>query len=263
MWQEQGYNTTIAVVLRANHLSILLKVEKLICHEVSARKLGSIAEADAFAAKARQLLLQHRQERVGNTPVPQPSPENAKRVTAQEAGITALKTRQEWSERLAAGIAEAFHCNLMLQAGSNTVIFRGRESDRAAAAQLYAELAQKAAAACSQEFTEWKQHRRRSHQAPRMLRTDGNAAAYSRRWKQSFLLGFARTICQRFVCDHNCLDTCKHASGLVRIGIKTDCTAKTVQGRPIGGIDLLYDAVYRGQAHAVAVVLDLDRRAAA
>ena len=46
-------------------LSILRKVEKLICHEVSARKLGSIAEADAFAAKARQLLLQHRVERLG------------------------------------------------------------------------------------------------------------------------------------------------------------------------------------------------------
>ena len=248
-------------------MSILQKVEKLIRHEVSARKLGSIAEADAFAAKAQQLLLQdHSKRSVNDGDRSSPRVAAHHPVTAQQAGIPALRTRQEWSERLAYGVAEAFHCQLRLQPNSNTVIFEGRPEDRVAAADLYSALAGKAATACEEEFKKWKQQRRGRRLAGEKL-PSFQKAAYSRRWKQSFLIGFARTICQRFVCDHNCLHKCQHAAGLVRIGKagcpSTETPARVAQGRAIGGSVLLYDAVYRGQAHAVAMVLDLERQSAA
>lgn len=244
-------------------MAILQKVEKLICHEVSARKLGSIAEADAFAAKARQLLSQHRVERIGTTRRGSEHGEvDSQAVTAQQAGISPARNRQEWSERLASAVAAAFHCTLMIQSGSNTVVFRGQGRDRATAAQLYSELAKQASIACMEEFTEWK-GRRRPAQGAVSLSSQSSSAAYSRRWKQSFLLGFARTICQRFVCDHNCLQSCQHAAGLVKIGRPRACRSDAPRARAIGGIDLLYDAVYRGQARAADIVLDVEQRFAA
>ena len=250
---------TEPVVLGACCLSILQKVEKLIRHEVSARKLGSIAEADAFAAKARQLILQHRVDRLAHNCADTLPVVDTDAVTAQQAGISSLRTRQEWSERLAAAVAGAFHCEVVLRSGSNTVIFLGHDKDRKAAASLYSELAGKAFSACEHEFKQWKLRRQRMSG----LNGSDRNAAYSRRWKQSFLLGFAQTICQRFICDHNCMHACQHAEGLVRIGARQECPAKMPQGRPIGGIDLLYDAVYRGQALAIAVVLDPEHRCAA
>ena len=229
---------------------------------MSARKIGSIAEADAFAAKARQLLLQHRVDRLAATRDSSDRQEiDSHPVTAQQAGISAVRNRQEWSERLAAAIAEAFHCSLMIRRGSNTVIFCGKERDRASAAQLYTELANRASAACMEEFAAWKEGRQQW--AVGSGSTSQSDAAYSRRWKQSFLLGFAQTICQRFVCGHHCMHSCQHTTGLVRIGAKVACPASMPQSRAIGGIDLLYDAVYRGQARAVSIVLDIEHKYAA
>ncbi len=179
---------------------------------------------------------------------------NSQYVHAADAGLAARKSRQEWSERLAFAGATAFGCELLLKTGSNTVIFRGAESARVAAAAFYAELAGKAAESCNAEFFRWKG-------TPAGLRIDPMArSVYSRRWKQSFLLGFSTAVCQRFVCGQHCHSQCQHTGALVRMSV----TARETQaGRPIGGMQPLYDAMYRGQAEASAVLADLDRETAA
>ncbi len=241
-------------------MSIRNKVEKLIRHEKSARTLGSTAEADAFAGKIRQLLLDHR--------LPQPELSgpahfeikesgNSHSVHAADAGLAARKSRQEWSERLAFASASAFGCELLLKTGSNTVVFRGGKSDRVAAAALYAELAGKATESCNAEFSLWKRTPAGLAGNPLL---PAARSVYSRRWKQSFLLGFSTAVCQRFVCGQHCHSQCQHTGALVRIGV---AAKETPAGRPIGGIQPLYDAMYRGQAKAIAVLAELGRRTAA
>jgi hypothetical protein len=240
-----GNATPIASYIR--EVSIHAKVDKLIRHERSARTLGSTAEADAFAAKVKQLLLDHRIEQRDLSATQHfkgPELGNSQYVHAAEAGLPSRKSRQEWSERLAFASATAFGCELLLQTGSNSVIFRGRKSDRVAAAGLYAELAAKALESCNAVFFLWK--RTRVDFAGAHMPA-ASRSAYSRRWKQSFLLGFSAAVCKRFVCGED-----------FRIGIPAQEATAVSAGRPIGGVEPLYDAMSRGQAEARSFLAELE-----
>ena len=247
---------------KIKRVSVALKVQKLIRHEQSARSLGSTAEADTFAAKVKQLLLAHRlgADFISEKAVQARETTRGLRVTAEDAGIRPLRSRQEWTERLAFASAQAFHCALLLQPSSNAVLFEGRTSDRLAAAELYSELARRATDACEQEYSRWKalHPQLRGLNAPHFP-----IAAYTRRWKRSFLIGFSKQVCQKFVCGDHCRSQCEHSTTLIRIRPQTEVASRTPSARAIGGIELLYDAMYKGQAQAVAALKALARADAA
>lgn len=104
---------------------LLDKLRKLKAHAESAEKIGSEAEAQAFASKLQDLLLTHKlamtdvewDQREANEPVEE-------RVTDYEAnGLKTKKVRDPFGEKLANIIARAHDCKLLLRSTSR---FNGR-----------------------------------------------------------------------------------------------------------------------------------------
>lgn len=116
--------------MRGNDVLELLR--KLVSHERSARDIGNIQEADAFAGKIQELLSKHKlgmsdvefADREANEPI------EWLYVDPQEAGYGRNKKgRVPWQIYLANSIADANTCRVVL-AGGNRLYFVGRTSDR-------------------------------------------------------------------------------------------------------------------------------------
>ena len=158
-----------------------LKVLKLLRHEESARSFGSRAEADAFRDKALHLIHRYKLNTSGSFEGG-PSSFTARYVTAQSAGLPTRSCRQEWTERLAAAIAQTFGCQLRVSTGTNTVVFAGLSSSCEAAGVLYEQLASAAWTASREAYALWKESR--------PLPLDANMTRDLKIWRRSFLLGF-------------------------------------------------------------------------
>lgn len=107
---------------------IISTLRKLIAKQESLQEAGSEAEAQLFAAKVQELLLQHKL--------------SLTEVEAEEEAVTQVvgdglfrygphkSRRVRWQENLAAILADAFGCKILVGAGSNTMRVIGRELDR-------------------------------------------------------------------------------------------------------------------------------------
>jgi hypothetical protein len=238
---------------------ILNKLQKLMNHEKSARQLGNIAEAEAFAAKAQHILLTHKLslEQTGEEHFSDDDPITHRIVAAEEAELRPRKSREEWTERLADAIARNFLCRLLLLRNSNTVVFVGRRTEREAAAATYLYLVNASLKFCEKEFRSWKKT------VGHGCRTNGRAccAADSRRWKRSFLVGFAIGLDDRLSRARHAAYSQSAAFGgnLVSLRSLDEALDRHVQnisaGRPIGGDDHHCGAYSRGRAHADSVAL--------
>jgi len=111
---------------------VLELLRKLVAHEKSARTVGSIAEAEAFAAKIQTLLAEHK---LGMSDVEFAAREAEEPIAWQfvdpaDAGFGRTKKgRVPWQIFLANNVAEANTCQVVL-AGGNRLYFVGRTSDR-------------------------------------------------------------------------------------------------------------------------------------
>jgi len=122
------------------------RLQKLIAMEQSARKIGNIAEAEAFAAKVAELLFRHNlsmsdieiKEQEQNEPI-------------DREYVAGNKGRSPWMEILAKAVATACFCKHMIIGKTSTQIFVGRTSDRQAAASLYKHLIGCAVSMCNVE----------------------------------------------------------------------------------------------------------------
>lgn len=118
---------------------IVSKLQKLIAHEESARKMGSIAEATIFAAKIAELMQNHNlemsdvevQEEDDNSPV------GKTYVTPGTKGGKVRSGRSKWRETLAQAVAASMFCKLLVVPGKATLCFCGREEQREAAVMLF------------------------------------------------------------------------------------------------------------------------------
>lgn len=108
---------------------ILKKLRKLIEHEKSAREIGSLAEADAFAAKVSELCDRYRIA-VSEVPEAQRADDIAEADwLPMEAGEKEQNRRSNWQIKLGAGIAHGHFCHLIVFCGLNDLRFVGASAD--------------------------------------------------------------------------------------------------------------------------------------
>jgi hypothetical protein len=116
---------------------ILTKLQKLIAHEQSARSVGNIAEAAAFASKIQELLLAHNLDMSDVKGAEHSQEDN---VVGDDFVASTRKTRtghSVWMENLASASARSMFCKFMIETRSNTYIFVGTKENRTAAIYMY------------------------------------------------------------------------------------------------------------------------------
>ena len=115
------------------------RVAKLLRHAESARSIGSIAEAEAFATKAQELMLEHAIEvDVDAYDEPTEDPMGQEYMHPYDiVGKGNWGKRTKWREALARTVANAHFCGLLLHPGSAGLSFYGKKSHRETAAEVF------------------------------------------------------------------------------------------------------------------------------
>jgi len=119
-------------------------LSKLMTHEQSARKIGSIAEAEAFAGKIQQLLIDHKlsmSDVKASDVKPAETPIGEHTVRADALGYGNVKKRWDYLCYLSSIVAEAHFCRTMVSKGMGTIWFVGKEEDRRLAEEIFRYLA--------------------------------------------------------------------------------------------------------------------------
>lgn len=118
---------------------IIDKLAKLLRHQESAKAIGSIAEAEAFATRIQELLTKHKLEMSDIQFVEQETAEpiEDEYVTPRTLGIKHESKRVMWQENLASAIARSNDCSTLISNHSNVAYFVGRKSDREICVALF------------------------------------------------------------------------------------------------------------------------------
>ena len=131
---------------------ILEKLQKIKAHAESAEKIGSQAEAEAFAAMFQQLLLKHKisATEVEVEQLERDEPVDKFQVDWQD--IRVRSTRIAWIERLAGIVARAYFCRILVHPRSSNITIVGRKSDAAIAEYMLVTLVRAAQKIAAREF---------------------------------------------------------------------------------------------------------------
>lgn len=195
--------------------SVLDLLAKLMRHEQSAREVGSLAEAEAFASKVQQLLTAHKLDmsEIQFEQREQFEPIDEVPVSARDIGIKQKRKRVEWQEGLAFAIANCNGCQILVSNWSNTVFFVGRTSDRQACAQVYARFVRMAF-----DLAEKSAEETRDAQRMKCMARNGqwyNGAVFAhwmRAYKSSFCVGFSTVMQVRFSEQSRQMEEAKKAT---------------------------------------------------
>lgn len=120
---------------------VLDLIKKLNAKAESAAQIGSAAEAEAFAAKVTDLLLQYNLS-MDDLPASECREDTVDKelFDPEDFGVKAKRSRVQWQETLAVEVAQANFCRILVQPGRNSVSFIGRRHNREVAMWLYATL---------------------------------------------------------------------------------------------------------------------------
>jgi len=126
----------------AERETILSRLRKMIAHEESARTIGSVKEAEAFAEKITELLATHKlsMSEVEFFEHVEAEPVGRETFRPDDHGLKRSGKRIWWQEELADIVAKANQCRILVRPGSNIVTFVGRTTDRQVTAYQYAML---------------------------------------------------------------------------------------------------------------------------
>ncbi len=116
--------------------SIIVKIRKLVAHERSARDIGSLAEAETFAAHIQSLLLQHK---ISTAEVDAEIRDSGDPIGDSSTNLTTTKV-EKWINALAFGVGTNYFCKVVgeiNQGGKARITFIGREADRLAAVAMF------------------------------------------------------------------------------------------------------------------------------
>lgn len=181
---------------------IVEKLRKLIAMERSARDIGSIAEAEAFASKIQELLSTHKleQSEVELSEQEESDPIDMEEVATDEAGFKSVGKKVMWQLHLADGIAKANGCKL-IGTRTNRVIFAGRQSDRELCKILFIYILELAKDMNERAAKQYKRETLKGVQQlygsmdidPRKLRL------LQKEFKQSWYTGFSDSVKARFI----------------------------------------------------------------
>lgn len=163
--------------------NIVTRIQKLLNHERSARSIGSIAEAEAFAAKIGQLLADNK---LSMSQVEMDAEEKEQPVGMEDvAGRTAA-----WLGTLALGVATSCFCRVL--SGQKRYIFIGRHDNRATAVAMFTHLAMMGKGLSESCFREYAGTDRGRYEVAM-----SSGGGFTRTWKNSFLRGYSNALHQR------------------------------------------------------------------
>ena len=182
---------------------ILEKLRKLIAMERSARDIGSLAEAEAFASKVQELLSKHKLEmsEVELNEQEESDPIDWEHVSTDDAGFRTVRKGIYWQILIADGIAKANSCRMIRDRSNNNVIFAGRQSDRELCKILFLYLLELAKEMSEKAAKDYKRQTLKNVQGlyggmdidPSKLRR------LQTEFKASWYLGFAEAVQGRFI----------------------------------------------------------------
>lgn len=182
------------------------KLRKLIAHEQSARKIGNVAEAEAFAGRINEWLLKHKlsMSDIEVAEAEAKDPIDKQIVEPEELGLPGGARRWEWLEKLASTIARAHFCNIMVWEGSRRLTFVGRSEDREAAIYLYGYMAGLIMFLAEKEAKAYKKTEEYRDAVGNFLderydtTLEAAKAAVVRAFRRSYYKGFISAISKRF-----------------------------------------------------------------
>ena len=169
---------------------ILDKISKLKAHAESAAKIGSEAEAQAFATMIQQLLLKYK---LSMTDVELKTEDADDPVTHRDVewqDIKVRKNRVAWIESLAEVVAKAHFCRILVYSGSSRIALVGRESDVAMAEFLLVTLTRAIEQIAEKEYNKafYSLYRRGGDGKEKVVRG----------FKGSFVSAFVARLAERF-----------------------------------------------------------------
>jgi hypothetical protein len=184
---------------------ILDKILKLHRQALSAAAIGSVGEAQVFAAKVQELLRAHNLSlaEVERVALDAEDPLTAAEVEPEKFGQRQQKRRIEWVEQLTRVVADAHGCVALCRPGTNCVTFAGRRSAVTVCVFVFTRLARAAAKLADEELAQicrWYQqgwYPLRVGLVDVVMRLDG-AWPGRRQFRQSFCKGFTRAIYERY-----------------------------------------------------------------
>lgn len=235
--------------------SILERLRKLITHEKSCRVIGSIKEADAFAARIQQMLNEHKlvMDEVAWTERDE-EPIAWGHVGKTDEGFNYSAKRREWQVFLAKAIAKANSCRLVLHnGGGNQLYFVGRTSDRELCKVLFLylmDLAYDLNELCVAQ-DRGEQKFKYVNQLRPWQDYDINAFnTWMRQYKSAWFEGYSEALCDRFN------DLYRQMMEQARKAAESGCTAIVHISNDIQAVD----ESLKGKTHRVGAGRRGDRR---
>ena len=193
------------------------KIRKMQAHAESAHKIGSEAEAQAFAAKIAELLETHKLQMsdIEFAAQDEEEPVGRNKIDYDAAGIPLTGKRTLWTEQLAGIIARAHFCRILIYRNSSRVTIIGRRSDSEVVTYMIT-LMYRTAVRLEAE----------AHKAfRRELRADGRLRAEATGFRRAFLLGFVQRLRERYEEARLARKVTQSSTALVRV----DSSVKAVR----------------------------------
>lgn len=169
--------------------SLLRKLAKLIEHEKSAKEIGSVNEAEAFAVRIQELLLEVQIKKLDDT-----DPIREEMFDPFDHDLKRSR-RVKWQERLANVLSSANSCKHLIIPGSNLIVFVGRDSDRKTVIYLYGMLARLIES--ESQLTYWREYK--TAQRKERRGEDPWATKDLKGFRQSWISGAIFGLTQRFM----------------------------------------------------------------
>jgi hypothetical protein len=183
---------------------MLQKIKKLHVKAESCKKIGSQAEAEAFAAMVNQLLIKHNLDLADLNWEQREAQDHIEQVWV--SGIPTRHQRQEWSERLTRIIANAHFCRLFIRTGSNQIAFVGHQSNRQVAEYLYVTMYRLAGTMSNDAYVKYFYECK--------YRGDVTQA---RGFRNSWLYGFMTRLQERFDAERKTASATSSSTALIKI----------------------------------------------
>ena len=207
-------------------MKIIDKLQKLLNHEKSAREIGNIAEAQAFAGKIQQLLTTH------NLSISEIEIKTAKKTEIEGKPIVLFEDNANWKICLLGKIAEINGCKVLYMNDICQLIV-GRDDDRLIVISLFQhfeKIGQDLAGKFEAETI--KPSLYTIQQASLFITEDYltrsrsigfDSASYinnnTMRRQESFLLGFAISICERLAeTNQGEIENSENSAALIYLG---------------------------------------------
>lgn len=174
---------------------VITKAAKLKAHMESAKKIGSLQEAEAFASMLQRMLAQHKLEMTDleYVKMTDADPVSTHRIDyTKHKDVKLRKQRIQWIEDLASCVARAFLCRILVHDKSSRITLVGRKADCEMAEYMFVTMQRLVERISHNEW--WKAHREKVKRGY----TNEEAREELSGFRPAFIQSFVRRISERY-----------------------------------------------------------------